>query len=209
VVDSLQWVEKLLALGVRTLQLRIKSERETPALRQSIASAIKLAQEADAQLFINDHWQLACEYGAYGVHLGQEDLESSDLSALANAGLRLGISTHNLFEISVSLGIQPSYYALGHIFATQTKVMPGCPQGLSKLAQQARLLRDYPTVAIGGINRSNAERVLATGVSGLAVVRAITESSNLRGTVQRFKQVFERFGRDANINSESENASLN
>lgn len=208
VVDSFAWVEKLLAMGVRTLQLRIKSNAHPQQLRLDLANAIALAKSVNAQLFINDHWQLACELGAYGIHLGQEDLLDADLAAIAECGMRLGVSTHSLFEISIALGLRPSYYALGHIFATKTKQMPSQPQGLARLAEQAHLLRDRPTVAIGGINRSNAEQVLATGVSGLAVVRAVTESVNLRGTIQQFIEIFDRYRLDPNIEREQVYASV-
>lgn len=208
VVDSLVWVEKLLAMGVRTLQLRIKDPSHPQQLRGDIGNAIALANSVNAQLFINDHWQLACELGAYGIHLGQEDLLETDLTAIAACGMRLGVSTHSLFEISIALGIQPSYYALGHVFATKTKQMPSKPQGLARLAEQAHLLRDRPTVAIGGINRSNAEQVLATGVSGLAVVRAVTESVNLSGTIQQFIKIFDRYSLDPNIEREQVYASV-
>ncbi|MGL5309052.1 MAG: thiamine phosphate synthase, partial [Plesiomonas shigelloides] len=93
VVDSLALLERLLALGVRTLQLRIKAPFSADVDAQ-IAAAVALGRRYQAQLFINDHWQAALQHGAYGVHLGQEDLALADLSALAAAGLRLGVSTH-------------------------------------------------------------------------------------------------------------------
>jgi len=207
VVNTIEWVEKLLQHGVRTLQLRVK-DKTNKTLREDLAQAIALAKSVNAQLFINDHWELACELGAYGIHLGQEDMQDADLQAIADCGLRLGLSTHNLFELGIAFGVRPSYYALGHIFSTTTKQMPGKPQGLHRLAEQARLLRHRPTVAIGGINRSNAERILATGVSGLAVVRAVTESVNLGGTIEQFAEIFERFGLDANIKREVDHADI-
>lgn len=72
VVDSVQWIERLLNAGVKTLQLRIKHNNRD-VIREEIRQAIVLAKEFDARLFINDEWQLAIDYQAYGVHLGQED----------------------------------------------------------------------------------------------------------------------------------------
>ncbi len=66
---------------------------------------------------------------AYGVHLGQEDLATTDLNTIREAGLRLGVSTHDDMEIDVALVARPSYIALGHVFPTQTKQMPSAPQG--------------------------------------------------------------------------------
>ncbi|SQC21350.1 sulfur carrier protein adenylyltransferase ThiF [Klebsiella pneumoniae] len=120
VVDSVAWIERLLEAGVRTLQLRIKDRRDSE-VEDDVIAAIALGRHYHARLFINDYWQLAIKHQAYGVHLGQEDLETTDLSAIRQAGLRLGVSTHDDMEIDVALAARPSYIALGHVFPTQTK----------------------------------------------------------------------------------------
>ncbi|WP_394245177.1 thiamine phosphate synthase [Vibrio astriarenae] len=183
VVDSVDWIEAVLKLGVKTTQLRIKDTR-TPDLEAQVKRAIELGHEYDAQVFINDYWQLAIKHGAYGVHLGQEDIEESNLSQLAQAGICLGLSTHGYYELLRIVQINPSYIALGHIFPTTTKQMPSKPQGLIRLAHYQSLIDSipytsendlgYPTVAIGGIDLTNAKQVWQCGVSSLAVVRAIT-----------------------------------
>ncbi len=179
VVDSVEWVERLLELGVKTLQLRIK-DPASPSLASAVQRAIALGHRYQARLFINDHWQLAIEHGAYGVHLGQEDLLSADLAAIQRAGLRLGLSTHGYYEILRAHALQPSYIALGHIFPTPTKAMPSAPQGLDRLARYVALVQPrYPAVAIGGIDVCRAHQVARSGVGSIAVVRAITEAPDL------------------------------
>ena len=175
VVDSVEWIERLLEAGVRTIQLRIKDKRESE-VEADVVAAIALGRRYNARLFINDYWQLAVKHQAWGVHLGQEDLETTDLNAIRTAGLRLGVSTHDDMEIDVALAARPSYIALGHVFPTQTKQMPSAPQGVMQLAQHIRRLADYPTVAIGGISLERAPEVLATGVGSIAVVSAITQA---------------------------------
>lgn len=175
VVNNLSMLESLLASGVKTVQLRIKSS--TTELETQIKTAIALSNHFNAQLFINDHWQLAIKHHAFGVHLGQEDLIFADLTAIQAAGLALGISSHSYFELLLAHFYSPSYIALGHIFPTTTKQMPSAPQGLVKLKRYVALLKDYyPLVAIGGIDLNNLPSVKATGVSNIAVVRAITEA---------------------------------
>lgn len=190
VVDSLALLERLLALGVRTLQLRIKAPFNADVDAQ-IAAAVALGRHYQAQLFINDHWQAALQHGAYGVHLGQEDLALADLSALAAAGLRLGVSTHGYAEVLQALALQPSYIALGHIFPTPTKQMPSRPQGLGRLRQLQALVGSIPTVAIGGIDLPCAPQVLACGVGSIAVVRAVTQAEDLAATVQRWQSLWQ------------------
>ncbi|CAH9054966.1 Thiamine-phosphate synthase [Pseudoalteromonas sp. CIP111854] len=175
VVDSVDWVEKCLAAGVPTVQLRVKEPDDN--LEADIQTAITLGTKYQARVFINDYWQLAIKHGAYGVHLGQEDLDDADLQAIQQAGLRLGVSTHGFYEMLRAHNYRPSYLAFGAIFETTTKDMSGQIQGLEKLSHFVPLMRHhYPTVAIGGIDLSTISEVVATGVGSVAVVRAITQS---------------------------------
>lgn len=184
VVDTVEWIARLLDVGVRTLQLRIKALPEAE-VEDDIAAAIALAQRYQARLFINDYWHLAVKHQAYGVHLGQEDLEIADLDAIHRAGLRLGLSTHDDAEIRRALAEQPSYIALGHIFPTQTKVMPSSPQGLDELKRHVDRLQGISTVAIGGISLDRAPAVLATGVGSIAVVSAITQAPDWQAATRQ------------------------
>jgi hydroxymethylpyrimidine kinase/phosphomethylpyrimidine kinase/thiamine-phosphate diphosphorylase len=176
VVDSVEWLELVLEQGVQIAQLRIKNP-EDKELESKIQSAIVLGEKYQAQVFINDYWKQAIELGAYGVHLGQEDLDVADLARIQQAGLRLGISTHGYYEIARAQSIQPSYIALGHIFPTQTKDMPSQPQGLKRLSHYSELLKNhFPTVAIGGIDAGRLPMVARTGVDSVALVSAITKA---------------------------------
>ncbi|WP_324723352.1 thiamine phosphate synthase [Lelliottia sp. JS-SCA-14] len=188
VVDSVEWIERLLEAGVKTIQLRIKDQRDGE-VESDVSAAITLGRRYDARVFINDYWQLAIKHQAYGVHLGQEDLETADLNAIRNAGLRLGVSTHDDMEIDVALAARPSYIALGHVFPTQTKQMPSAPQGLAQLARHIERLADYPTVAIGGISLDRAPAVLETGVGSIAVVSAITQAVDWQAATAQLLQL--------------------
>lgn len=190
IVDRFVWLEKLLPLGVSTIQLRIK-DLEDEELEREIAQASAYASQFGCRLFINDYWRLAMKYGAYGVHLGQEDLESADLAAIQNAGLRLGVSTHCYQEVARALAVCPSYVAIGPVFHTTTKTMRFVPQGLDAVRRWRRTL-PYPLVAIAGIFLENATEVLATGVDGLAVVRDISQAENLPERVRQWLALFER-----------------
>jgi hydroxymethylpyrimidine kinase/phosphomethylpyrimidine kinase/thiamine-phosphate diphosphorylase len=119
IVPNTEWLERILPLGVATVQLRIKN-KQGAALEREIADAIACARRYGARLFVNDYWQLALKHGAYGVHLGQEDLETADIAALAQAGIRLGVSTHCYAEVAHALALRPSYIAIGPVFHTTT-----------------------------------------------------------------------------------------
>ncbi|OGT56227.1 MAG: phosphomethylpyrimidine kinase [Gammaproteobacteria bacterium RIFCSPHIGHO2_12_FULL_42_10] len=176
VVDSIAWLKKLLPLGINILQLRIK-DKTGLALESEIQQAIILAKKYNTKLFINDYWELAIRFGAYGVHLGQDDLPRADLNAIRAAGLRLGISTHCYYEVARAHACQPSYIACGPIYHTNSKAMAFAPQGITALARWRRTL-EYPIVAIGGIHLDNLDAVMATGVDAVALISAITAASD-------------------------------
>ena len=176
VVPTADWIARLLGWGVRSIQLRSKAADHTPVeIEREVNAAIRASRDfPDAQLFINDHWQLALAGGAYGVHLGQEDLDAADIDALRKAGIRLGLSTHTPAELARAQAMRPSYLAIGPIYPTTLKVMPYEPVGLEQLKRWARQAAPYPVVAIGGISLDRIAGVVACGVDGVAVVSAVT-----------------------------------
>ncbi|SHO56289.1 Thiamine-phosphate synthase [Vibrio quintilis] len=197
VMGDSEWIKKLLELGVKTIQLRIKDEHRSDLIKQ-IREVVSLGQASDSQVFINDYWKIAIDENAFGIHLGQEDLLAADLKSIHAAGLRLGVSTHSYQEILTAELIKPSYIALGHIFPTSTKQMPSKPQGLVRLRlyqQFINSLSDYekrmiPTVAIGGIDLTNLSNVAAQGVDSIAVVRAITDADDYVDAVTKIQTDF-------------------
>ncbi|GAB1081421.1 MAG: hypothetical protein SStaBPW_33180 [Shewanella algae] len=201
VVADVELLEALLKAGCRTIQLRLKQEVQPgSSAEQAIIRAIALGRQYQARVFINDHWQLAIAHGAFGVHLGQEDLSQASVEAIQGAGLALGLSSHGYFEALLALRHRPSYLALGHIFATTTKVMPSLPQGLARLGAYSETFGSLlPTVAIGGIDEHNLDAVKHTGVANVAVVRAITEAAEPVTAFRRLTQSW--LGRAAPIAS--------
>ena len=151
VVGSADWVRRCVELRVDTVQLRVK-DLPAPALRRAVAQSVAATEGSSTRLFVNDFWREAIDAGAYGVHLGQEDLTDADLPAIAASGIRLGVSTHSYYEIARAHAVAPSYVAIGPIYATSTKPMKFAPQGVARLKRWVNLLKSrYPLAAIGGI----------------------------------------------------------
>ena len=181
IVDSAERMEQVLAAGVRTVQLRIKTPKRPDAawragLRDDVQRSVAACRAAGAELFVNDHWELAVALGAGGVHLGQEDLLAmgdAQRAALLASGLALGISSHSLWELCRARSLAPRYIACGPVWPTLTKAMPWRPQGLHNL-RWWRHMAQRPVVAIGGILRAEQVRAAAgCGVDGVCVVRAL------------------------------------
>ncbi len=177
VLPDAAWVARMAKAGVPTLQLRFKSD-DARAIEREVAAAVEAVRGTPALLFINDHWQAAISAGAYGVHLGQEDMASANLEVIRKAGLRLGLSSHGYAEMLKADAFSPSYIAMGAVYPTTLKRMTTPPQGVGRLAAYAQLMRDYPLVAIGGIDESRLPEVLACQVGSVAFVRAIVAAPN-------------------------------
>lgn len=173
VLPDAQWVGRMARAGVPTVQLRFKSD-DAVAIRQEVRAAVQAVQGTRALLFINDHWQIAIDEGAYGVHLGQEDMDEAPIETIRAAGLRLGLSTHGYAEMLRADAVSPSYVALGAVFPTTLKRMQTAPQGTGRLFAYAKLMQHSPLVAIGGIDEARIPVVMQSGVGSIAVVRAIT-----------------------------------
>lgn len=172
VLPDAAWVARMAQAGVPTVQLRFKADDQN-AVDREVKAAVNAVEGTGSLLFINDHWQAAIKAGAYGVHLGQEDMAVAELATIRSAGLRLGLSSHGYAEMIKADAFSPSYIAMGAVYATTLKRMITPPQGPGRLRAYARLMRDYPLVAIGGIDEPRMPEVLASGVGSVAVVRAL------------------------------------
>lgn len=193
VLPNADWVGRMARAGVPTVQLRFKSD-DADAIEQEVQAAVAAVRGTGALLFINDHWRLAIDAGAYGIHLGQEDLDAlstDELQTLRNSGLRLGVSTHGYAEMVRADAVGPSYVAMGAVFPTTLKKMATAPQGVGRLGVYTRLMRHYPQVAIGGISAEQFPQVLATGVGSVAVVRALVNAPDAEAAAQQLMTLME------------------
>ncbi|HEY9568077.1 MAG TPA: thiamine phosphate synthase [Thalassobaculum sp.] len=172
IVDSAVWIARLVPLGVRLVQLRVKDRRESE-IRTEIREAKAVCARHGCQLVVNDHWRAAIEEGCDFVHLGQEDLAAADLPAIRRAGLRLGLSTHDDAELATALAARPDYVALGPIYPTILKSMKWEPQGLPRIGEWKRRVAPLPLVAIGGLTPQRIPGIFENGADAAAVVTDI------------------------------------
>ncbi|MBB3610399.1 thiamine phosphate synthase [Rhizobium sp. BK602] len=173
IVDSAAWIVRLVPLGVKLVQLRIK-DRPEAEIRAEIRAAKAVCAAHDCQLIVNDYWQIAIEEGCDFIHLGQEDLAVADLGAIRAAGLKLGLSTHDEAELETALAAKPDYVALGPVYPTILKQMKWAPQGLERIGEWKRRSAPLPLVAIGGLNIERLQGVFDAGADSAAVVTDIT-----------------------------------
>lgn len=178
VVDRAYKLEPLYRCGITTAQLRVK-DMEGDALEREIVEAIRVSKEYNIRLFINDFWQLAILHGAYGIHLGQEDILEANIDEIYEANIRLGISTHTPKEIEIALDIEPSYVAIGPIYETTSKKMVYNPVGIEDLKRWSKRV-DYPIVAIGGINLDTIGLVIESkSADGIAMISGVLDNGEV------------------------------
>jgi thiamine-phosphate pyrophosphorylase len=190
VVDSVAWVARLALLGAGTIQLRAKNLNESEAL-QAVTDALEVIKGTDAKLVVNDYWRAAIVAGAKHLHLGQEDLAElteADLAAIREAGLTLGLSTHDDAELETALRAKPDYIALGPIFPTTLKSMRFAPQGIPKITEWKKRIGSLPLVAIGGIKLEQAGAIFAAGADSIAVVSDVTQNADPDARVRAWLQ---------------------
>ena len=173
IVDSAKWIERLVPLGVKLVQLRVKNATDAE-IRVQIRAAKAVCRAHDCALVINDFWQLAIEERCEWLHLGQEDLPDADLAAIRRAGLKVGLSSHDHRELETALAAKPDYLALGPVYPTISKKMKWAPQGPARLSEWNKSIGALPLVAIGGLTVERLGEVFGAGADSAAVVTDIT-----------------------------------
>lgn len=188
IVDRAAWIERLAACGLDLVQIRIK-DLTGPDREQELLNAARAAAAHHVRLIINDDWEAALRLRAYGVHLGQDDLENAPIEDLYAAGLRLGISTHNEAELQRAEEYAPSYIAIGTVFASPSKPFAHQPIGVDGFrALRSRTRR--PVVAIGGLTPARAPALRSAGADGCAVISDLLRAPDLAARVAEWRRVW-------------------
>ncbi|SHE30138.1 thiamine-phosphate diphosphorylase [Ruegeria intermedia] len=188
IFDHTDWLRRMLPLGARLVQLRIKDQPDA-VVRAEIAAALALCRDHGAVLVVNDYWQAAIDAGCDWIHLGQEDLDDADLPAIRKAGLKLGVSTHDDDELERVLSMDPDYVALGPVYPTILKKMKWHQQGLPRVTEWKRRVGDIPLVGIGGMSVERAPGVFQAGADIVSVVTDITLNPDPEARVRQWIEV--------------------
>ena len=185
IFDRPEWLHRLLPLGIKFVQMRIKDQPEG-VVRAWLSESLEICAEYECALVVNDYWELAIELGAPWVHLGQEDVVDANVQAIKDAGLKLGLSTHDESELEYALSLEPDYCALGPVWPTRLKKMKWHEQGLDRVTQWKQRLGATPLCAIGGLTPERAVQALDAGADMAAVVTDITLNDNPEARVREW-----------------------
>ncbi len=169
--DFLDVVGAAVRGGVTMVQLREKDACTRDFVERAVALHDFL-KELGVPLIVNDRVDVALACGAEGVHTGQSDMPVGMARALLGEEKIIGLSVESLEQVSVANSLDVNYIGVSPVFSTPTKMDTAPAFGEEGLSQAVRM-SVHPCVAIGGVNLSNAARVKACGVAGIAVVSAI------------------------------------
>lgn len=187
--SHLELAEKILRGGCKIIQLRMKGEKDLSKVKRAAEEILELKRKFSFTFILNDTVELAAALPVDGVHVGEDDLPIAVTRQIIGPHKLIGYSSHSLEEALNAEKEGADYVALGAIFPTQTKG-PGHPvQGLEALQKVVKNLK-IPTVAIGGIQRSNIQSVIQTEVSAIAMITALSQAEDIPKTTQEFISFF-------------------
>jgi thiamine-phosphate pyrophosphorylase len=159
------------------IQLRDKHASPREFYRQAV-ECIRLANERDVRIIINDRADIALAAKAHGVHLGQDDMPPEKARVLLGEKAIIGYSTHSVEQAKLAASLPIDYIAIGPIFATSTKEVPEPVVGLDGLKAVRAAVGNLQIVAIGGINETNICEVFAAGADSAAIIGAIVSGGD-------------------------------
>jgi thiamine-phosphate pyrophosphorylase len=178
-LSQLDGIAAALEGGCRWIQLRMKNTDDDTYCRTARQARV-LCERYGAHLILNDRIHLVRELGADGVHLGTKDMPIAEARRLLGPEAIVGATANTLERALEAARAGATYLGCGPYRFTTTKEqlapllgMEGYRRILHGL-QQAGV--EIPVVAIGGIQLADIPLLLATGVQGIALSGAMTQS---------------------------------
>ncbi|RPI14798.1 MAG: thiamine phosphate synthase [Ignavibacteriae bacterium] len=171
--------------GADIVQFRDKSMPASEMVNTAIEIK-KICNETGALLIINDRVDIAMLSDADGVHLGKEDIPVNEARKLLGKYKIIGATANSPEDAKNAVKAGADYIGFGHIFQTYSKKKATPPVGISGLQEIVNNIK-IPVLAIGGIDLSNLDEVINTGVHGIAVIGCVVKSSNPEKTVKELR----------------------
>lgn len=190
-LSHLQSITRACEAGCKFIQLRIKNE-SVETVRQIAIEAQKICKAHQAMLFINDFVEIAKEIRADGIHVGKNDMPPSLVRKEVGSNMIIGGTANTFEDIQQLANSQVDYIGLGPFRFTVTKKNLSPVLGINgyeSLMQQCKNAGiTIPIYAIGGIQTTDVEVIMETGVYGIAVSSALTKNQDIKKTVSEFNQ---------------------
>ncbi len=181
VEEQLFNIRKALDNGCEWIQLRFKNA-STAELFDVAETAKILCDVFSAYLIINDNVHLAQQLNADGVHVGLTDMNVAAARTILGREKIIGATANTFEDIQNHIENGCNYIGLGpfQFTATKEKLSPILGvEGYRNIIEKMKAKKiQIPIYAIGGIQLTNVENIMETGVHGIAVSGLITKSEN-------------------------------
>ena len=158
-------------VGIEMVQIREKG-LEAGSLYELVTEAMRSVSGRETLVLVNERLDVALAAGADGVHLTSRSIPIADVRRIVPDSFIIGVSTHSLDEVLRARDFGADFALFGNVFATSGK---GQPAGLDELGKVCTAATPFPVVAVGGIDESNADSVIAAGSAGFAAIRYLNE----------------------------------
>ncbi|EEH40164.1 thiamine-phosphate pyrophosphorylase [Paracoccidioides lutzii Pb01] len=196
--DLCEIVRDAIEGGVTVVQYRDKHS-DTGVLIETAKKLHEITKAYNVPLIINDRVDVALAVRAEGVHLGQDDMKIPEAKKLLPPNAYIGATVCSNEEAFRAVEDGADYLGIGTVFATptktDTKAIIGTAGTKEILAFLSTMPRKVGTVAIGGINLSNVQRVIyqsqapLKSLDGAAIVSAIMAAENPKEAAAAFSRL--------------------
>lgn len=188
----LEGIEKACRAGVDWVQLRVKDKSADEIIVIAIQAKV-ICDAFGAKLIINDHPIVAKEIGAYGLHLGKEDMPINQARALVGHEMIIGGTANTLEDIITHSKNGANYIGCGPFRFSRTKVklspLLGEEGYRNIMFEVKKLSINIPIISIGGIETEDIPPILETGIYGIAVSSLIVFAENPHQVVNKIKEL--------------------
>jgi len=184
--EQLDNIQKACTSGAELVQLRLKNVSEKKFLKLA-NDAREITAHYQTRLLINDHYKIAKDVKADGVHLGKKDSCPTIARRYLYTWQIIGGTANTFQDCEILLEKEVDYISLGPFRFTTTKDNLPPVIGLNGYSAIIDALHtETPIIGVGGITTEDVTAILATGISGLAVSEEITRDFN---TIRIFNQL--------------------
>ena len=188
-----QRVSDLSRAGVDLIQIRDK-QLDAQELIRYTQSAIEAVDAKQTRVIVNDRADVVQCTSAFGLHVGQTDLSVTQSRSIIDPKCVVGLSTHDMAQVKQAVAVGADCIGCGPTFASNTKEFSTFA-GLPFLREVSALLRGMgstlPAFAIGGIDLSNLRSLLETGITRVAVSKAIWGAEQPGVVTEAFRQILD------------------
>lgn len=173
----LENIQKACTCGIELVQLSLIGSSKKKLLNYAL-QARDITAHFQTRLVITDHYKIAKQVKADGVHFTSVDSFPTNLKASLYSWQLTAGTARSVKDCEKLLDKQVCYIYLGpyKISATVPTTISMGLKGFSNITD--KLKTGTPLIGIGGINTTDVTSILQTGLSGIAVSDAITTDFN-------------------------------